>query len=71
MKWKITNHNNFIPMISIKLPNVRNFNYNTCIKIDDIGFKATNPGVWVHKLDNLTTVDKFTSWQEYENDETV
>jgi hypothetical protein len=64
----LTEKRRFIPMISIKLPYIKLFNYNTTIKIDDKGFDATNPGVWCHRLDSLMDINKFTSWDAYEED---
>lgn len=61
----------FIPMVSIKLPYVGLFNYNTTIKIDDKGFEATNPGVWCHRLHDLMGTDKFTSWDAYKEDKVI
>ena len=62
-------HTNFIPMISVKLPALTRLGHNATIKIDDIGFAATNPGVWCHSLDRLTNADSFTGWFLYRNDE--
>ena len=64
-------HNNFIPQISVKIPNIKKLNYNATLKIDDIDFKATNPGVWCHRLHDLQAIDKFTGWHEYGKDETL
>lgn len=61
--------NNFIPQISVKIPKVKAFNYNAMLKIDDVDFKATNPGVWCHSLHELLARDKFTDWREYKGDE--
>lgn len=61
-------YNNFIPQISVKIPNIRNLNYNATLKIDDTDFKATNPGVWCHRLHDLQAIEKFTSWNEYGKD---
>jgi len=58
----------FIPMISVKLPYIQLFNYNTTIKIDDRDFQATNPGVWCHRLHDLKSTDKFTDWDQYKQD---
>ena len=55
----------FIPQISVKLPYLTQLGYNATIKIDDKDFDATNPGVWCHRLRDLTTTDSFTSWDEY------
>jgi hypothetical protein len=62
---------NFIPMISVKMPYIALHNYNTCVKIDDIGFNITNPGVWVHRLHDLQDTEKFTPWTDYTNDKTL
>lgn len=56
---------NFIPQIRVPLPYTRLWNYNTTIKIDDVDFKATNPGVWCHSLHDLMNRDKFTDWSKY------
>lgn len=61
----------FIPQISVKLPYLTQLGYNATIKIDDKGFDATNPGVWCHRLHNLTDVSKFTCWDSYKSDEII
>jgi len=65
---KLCKYDNFILQLSVKIPNIKNFNYNTTLKIDDIDFKATNPGVWCHRLHDLQDPKKFTSWYEYRKD---
>jgi hypothetical protein len=55
----------FIPQIRIPLPYIKQYNYNTMLKIDDKDFKATNPGVWCHSLHDLMNRDKFTDWTKY------
>ena len=62
---------NFIPMISVKLPYLQQLGYNATIKIDDKDFKATNPGVWCHSLHDLKARDKFTDWSKYTQDEII
>lgn len=62
-------YQNFIPQISIKLPYAQLLGYNTTIKIDDVGFNASNPGVWCHQLHALMDRKCFTAWQEYNKDE--
>ena len=59
---------NFIPQIRIPLPYIKQYNYNTMIKIDDKDFKATNPGVWCHRLHDLMDSTKFTDWSKYSLD---
>ncbi len=64
-------YNNFIPQIRVPLPYINLWNYNTMIKIDDRGFKETNPGVWSHSLHSLMDRKCFTDWQQYTNDEII
>jgi len=64
----IVEQRRFIPQISVKLPYLTQLGYNATIKIDDKDFDATNPGVWCHRLRDLTTTDSFTTWDEYGKD---
>ena len=64
-------HDRFIPMISVKLPYIKLFNYNATLKIDDKTWGATNPGVWTHHLPSLMSKDKFTYWDQYTQDTEV
>lgn len=59
---------NFIPQIRVPIANITDWNYNTMIKLDDIDFRASNPGVWCHSLHDLMARDKFTPWHKYTND---
>jgi hypothetical protein len=61
----------FIPIIKVPIPYIKLWNYNTCVKIDDRDFAATNPGVWVHQLHDLQARDRFTDWLQYSKDEAV
>ena len=61
----------FIPIIKVPVPYIRLWNYNTCIKIDDRDFAATNPGVWVHQLHDLQDRKRFTDWQQYSKDTVI
>jgi hypothetical protein len=64
-------YNNFIPMISVKIPYIRQLGYNATVKIDDKDFAATNPGVWCHSLHTLQKRSVFTDWSKYTKDETL
>jgi hypothetical protein len=64
-------HRNFIPMISAKIPYIQQLGYNATLKIDDIGFNKTNPGVWCHSLHTLMDRSKFTDWNQYTKDEII
>ena len=59
---------NFIPVLSVAIPNVSTSSTNLTIKIDDSNFKATNPGVWCMNHQEVTDSNRFTSWDEYGND---
>ena len=62
---------NFIPQIRVPLPYTKLWNYNTMVKIDDVDFKATNPGVWCHSLHDLMDREKFTDWTKYGLDKVI
>ena len=64
----LTEHNRFIPMISVKLPYIEQLGYNACLKIDDKDFDASNPGVWVHRVHDLKNKSVFTDWSKYTTD---
>jgi hypothetical protein len=66
-----TENRRFIPMVSAKLPYINQLGYNACLKLDDKGFEATNPGVWVHSLHTLLARNTFTSWDQYTGDTLV
>lgn len=68
---KMSELTTFIPMISVKMPYVKLLNINTTVKIDDIGFNKTNPGVWCHSLSNLTNHKNFTDWSKYTTDQII
>lgn len=63
--------NNFIPQIRIPLPYIKQYNYNTMIKLDDRDFNSTNPGVWCHRLHNLMNEENFTDWTKYGLDKII
>ena len=67
----LTEYENFIPQLRIPLPYVKQWNYNTMLKIDDKDFKATNPGVWTHSVNNLLDREVFTDWTKYTKDEII
>tara|TARA_B100000780_G_scaffold84685_1_gene58006 strand:- start:2095 stop:2616 length:522 start_codon:yes stop_codon:yes gene_type:complete len=66
----IENHN-FIPQIRVVVPYIKQWPYNTMVKIDDKDFKASNPGVWCHSLHDLMDRNKFTDWSKYELDKVL
>lgn len=68
MHRKISMHSSFIPMISAKIPHIQSLNYNATLKIDDIDFQYSNPGVWCHSIHNLKNQNNFTNWSKYSKD---
>jgi hypothetical protein len=64
-------HNRFIPMISAKLPYIKLLGYNAVLKLDDVDFEHSNPGVWCHSIHQLQTRETFTDWSKYTKDETL
>jgi hypothetical protein len=67
----LTEHSQFVPMISVKIPYAKLLGYNATVKIDDRDFQATNAGVWCHSLHDLMHRDHFTHWAEYTKDEVI
>ena len=61
----------FVPTISVKIPHCTSMNYHTMIKIDDTDFKASNPGIWSHNMNDLMQTEKFTTWSAYSQDEII
>lgn len=64
-------YNKYIPQISVKIPYLRQLNYNATIKLDDKDFNATNPGVWSILLVDLIKRKYYNSWDQYTNDEII
>lgn len=62
---------NFIPMISVKLPYINQFNYNATLKLDDVTWGHSNPGVWCHSLHELQQRAVYTDWREYVGDTVI
>ena len=61
-------YDRFVPMISVKMPYLKLFNYNATVKIDDKTWGATNPGVWSIPLTSLQQRRYYTHWDQYIND---
>lgn len=62
-------HERFIPMISVKLPHIDRFNKNATLKLDDLRWGYSNPGVWTHNLHELKQTGHYTDWSDYSGDE--
>lgn len=61
----------FVPLLGVRIPKVQTSNPNLTVKIDDIDFAATNPGVWCLHHNQLTDSNRFTDWQDYGTDEVL
>jgi hypothetical protein len=67
----LTENRRFIPMISAKLPYIELLGYNAVLKLDDIDFDKSNPGVWCHKVHDLMDRKVFTGWDDYSDDKGI
>lgn len=57
--------------VSIPIKDAKNYANRISIKIDDVDFKATNPGVWVQPMSEILSTRNFTGWDHYKNDEVI
>jgi hypothetical protein len=71
LEMPVIGHRRFIPQVSVKLPYLTQLGYNATIKLDDLDFEHSNPGVWCHSLHSLTTRETFTDWDQYGKDEII
>ena len=63
----VWNREKFIPFCSVIFENSEEDN-NLCIKVDDIDFNKTNPGVWTMSMNHFKQTSGFTSWNNYKKD---
>lgn len=59
---------NFCCQIRVPIPNALKLNTKTQIKIDDLGYNQTNPGVWTVRLVDCMQNENFTDWSQYTKD---
>ena len=64
-------HDKYISMISVKLPYIKQFNYNATVKLDDTTWGHSNSGVWCHSLHSLQDRSVYTDWKDYKGDEPI
>lgn len=64
-------YDNYISMISVKLPYIKQFNYNATLKLDDTTWGKSNPGVWCHSLHDLMDRSVYTDWKDYVGDTVI
>jgi hypothetical protein len=41
------------------------------VKVDDVDFNNSNPGVWTMSMNHFKQSSGFTSWNEYKQDEPI
>lgn len=70
-KTGLCRHARFIPMVSVRVADVRGLGNNATLKIDDVGFDATNPGVWCSPLRLAMRPEGFTDWSAYSVDKVI
>lgn len=58
----------FVPLLSVRIPSVQMSSPNLTVKIDDVDFEATNPGVWCMHFREVTDSNRFTDWNDYGTD---
>jgi len=64
----VWNREKFIPFCSIIFPKSEDDD-NLCIKVDDVDFNKTNPGVWTMTMNHFKQTAGFTGWNEYKSDQ--
>lgn len=58
----------FVPLLSVRIPNIQMSSPNLTVKIDDNEFNGSNPGVWCMHFREVTDSNRFTDWTEYGTD---
>ena len=71
LEMGLDEYDNYISMISVKLPYIRQFNYNATLKLDDNTWGDTNSGIWCHSLHKLQDRSVYTDWKDYKGDENI
>ena len=67
---EIWNEEKFIPFCSIIFPHSEE-DEKLYMKVDDVDFKATGPGVWTMSMNHFKQSAGFTSWDEYKQDKPI
>ena len=71
LEMGLDKYDNYISMISVKLPYIKQFNYNATVKLDDTTWGHSNSGVWCHSLHSLQDRSVYTDWKDYKGDEPI
>lgn len=70
-RTKLNEVKNICIQFRLEIPDLAIYNDLTMIKIDDSGFRHSNPGIWTHKLADLKSSTAFTPWDAYKQDRIV
>ncbi len=57
--------------IRLEISDISEYNDLVMIKIDDSGFRHSNPGIWTTKLTKICSDQNFTGWDQYQQDRVV
>lgn len=57
--------------VRLEISDISEYNDLVMIKIDDSGFRHSNPGIWTTKLTKICSPENFTGWDAYQQDRVV
>jgi hypothetical protein len=57
--------------VRLEISDMSEYNNLVMIKIDDSGFRHSNPGIWTTPLTTICSPANFTAWNEYNKDRIV
>lgn len=61
-------HKHFCIQIRLPIADVEAIKDNCYLKVDDVGFKRTNTGIWTTSISKITKPENYTDWNEYGGD---
>jgi hypothetical protein len=62
---------NICLQVRLEISDLSEYNNLVMIKIDDSGFRHSNPGIWTTPLTTICSDKNFTAWDEYNKDRIV
>lgn len=62
---------NICLQVRLEISDMHEYNNLVMIKIDDSGFKHSNPGIWTTPLTTICSDQNFTAWDAYSQDRIV
>lgn len=69
----LADNKNFTIIVSVPIPDIAQYQafFNVYLKLDDIGFNATNAGVYVSPFADSCNDKYITYWNQYSSDEVL